>query len=80
MGYFYKIWKLDKERKICIRSSVHSYIPKANETNEEGDDQNNQRANRIYQNCYALVEFENNKSNWKANLDMMMAQCLTKEV
>jgi len=26
MGYFYNIFKLDKEIKICIRSTVHSYL------------------------------------------------------
>ena len=26
------------------------------------------------------MEYENNKTNWKQNLDSMMAQCLTKEV
>lgn len=72
LGYFYKIWKLDNKRKICIRSRVHSYIPKGDasvvyETAKE------QRANRIYQNVYGLVEYENNKTNWKQNLDMMMA-------
>ncbi len=37
----------------------------------------------VYQNMYSLMEYESagaNKSNWKANLDMSMAQCLTKEV
>jgi translation initiation factor 3 subunit D len=31
-------------------------------------------------NTYALVEYENNKSNWKQNLDSRMAQCMTREV
>jgi len=25
IGYIYKIWKLSKELKICIRCQVHSY-------------------------------------------------------
>lgn len=68
MGYFYKIFKLGKHRRICIRSSVHSYIKKDSE--EEP----------TYQNVYALNEYVLNKTNWKANLDVTMAQCLTKEV
>lgn len=30
-GYMYKIWDLGNKRKICIRSTVHSYIAKAGE-------------------------------------------------
>lgn len=31
MGYMYKIWDLGGKKKICIRSTVHSYIPKPGE-------------------------------------------------
>lgn len=68
-GYFYKIWKLDNSRRICIRSTVHSYVPKPGEQPEGADE----RSKMIYQNVYAFVEYENNKTNWKANLDSMMA-------
>ena len=68
MGYLYKIWKLDNKRKICIRSTVHSYIPKGSEE-AQTEEAKDLRANKIYQNVYALIEYENNKTNWKANLD-----------
>jgi hypothetical protein len=35
---------------------------------------------RVYQNVYALNEYENNKTNWSKTLDTMMAQHLAKEV
>lgn len=75
-GYFYKIWTLEKGRRICIRSTVHSYNPKPGEAAENADE----RSKQLYQNIYALVEYENNKANWRQNLDLNMAQCLTKEV
>lgn len=28
VGYIYKIWKLGPHRRICIRSTIHGYIPK----------------------------------------------------
>jgi 6-pyruvoyl-tetrahydropterin synthase len=64
-GYVYKIYNLGKKKRICIRSTVHSYIVKGNEDDESQE--------KIYQNVYSLTEFEGNKSNWKANLDLMMA-------
>jgi hypothetical protein len=77
VGYLYKIWKLDKTRKICIRSTVHSYVPKAvygdATTAAEGEPSKDIRSKGILQNIYALVEYENNKTNWKSNLDQMMA-------
>jgi translation initiation factor 3 subunit D len=72
-GYLYKIWRLDNKRRICIRSTVHSYKSKIQ--GEKEDD-----TKLVYQNTYTLLEFENGKANWKGNLDLMMAQCLTKEV
>lgn len=71
-GYIYKIWRLDNKRRICIRSTVHSYKSKV--TSDSGEEK------FVYQNTYTLLEYEGGKSNWKMNLDLMMAQCLTKEV
>jgi translation initiation factor 3 subunit D len=73
-GYLYKIWRLENKRRICIRSTVHSY--KSKTETESGE------AKIVYQNTYTLLEYDTGAkaSNWKANLDLMMAQCLTKEV
>jgi hypothetical protein len=30
VGYVYKIWRIDAKRRICIRSTIHSYIPLEN--------------------------------------------------
>ena len=84
LGYQYKIWDLGKKRKVCIRSTVHSYLPRAGDFSEfENRDEEGkeiQKPKPIYQNTYALVEYEGNKSNWKQNLDTKMAQSITKEV
>ena len=34
-GYLYKIWRLEGKRRICIRSTVHSY--KSKQETEGGD-------------------------------------------
>ena len=31
LGYFYNIWKLGKDLKICIRCTVNSYLENTNE-------------------------------------------------
>ena len=72
-GYLYRIWKLENKKRICIRSTIHAYKSKTQE--EEGVP-----AKAVYQNVYTLLEHESSKANWKTNLDLMMAQCLTKEV
>lgn len=74
-GYLYKIWDLGAKRKVCIRSTVHSYLAKPGEENVqvEGEESKENKPKLTYQNTYALVEYEGNKANWKANLDMMMA-------
>jgi len=75
-GYVYNIWRLDNKKKICIRSTIHGYKSKTITEHEDGK----KTEKIIYQNTYSLFEYELNKSNWKTNLDQMMAQCLTKEV
>lgn len=52
-GYIYKIWKLSNKKKICIRHTVHSYIPKG--TDAEGNEI------RQYQNNFSFLEYEGNK-------------------
>eukprot|EP00347_Sterkiella_histriomuscorum_P018459 403345439 len=81
LGYLYKIWDLGNKRKICIRSTVHAYLPKQEqEPVDEESKEEAKQVKQIYQNTYAVVEYENNKSNWKQNLDLMMGQCMTREV
>ena len=75
-GYVYNIWRLPNKRKICIRSTIHSYKSKVITEDEEGK----KTEKLTYQNTYSLLEYELNKQNWKTSLDMMTAQCLTKEV
>lgn len=72
-GYVYKIWRLENKRRLCIRSTIHSYKSKT-------VPEDNSAPKVVFQNTYTLMEYENAKSNWKTNLDLMMAQCLTKEV
>lgn len=80
-GYMYRIWDLGHKRKICIRSTVHSYLSKGNEDElAQNEESKEERPKQIYQNTFALVEYEQNKTNWKTSLDQMMAQCLTREV
>jgi hypothetical protein len=57
-------------------------LPKAGEPQDEGEEEKkgDEQPKGVYQNTYALVEYEGNKTNWKQNLDVMMAQSLTKEV
>lgn len=71
-GYLYRIWKLDNKKRICIRSSVHSFKSR---TEVEGGE-----PKVVYQNVYTMLEYELSKMRWKANLDQQLAQCLTKEV
>jgi hypothetical protein len=30
VGYIYNVWKLDDKKRICIRSSIHSYVHQEN--------------------------------------------------
>ena len=76
-GYVYNIWRLPNKRRICIRSTIHSYKQKIVTQGEEGKADTERF---VYQNTYSLLEYENNAQNWKTSLDMMTAQCLTKEV
>jgi translation initiation factor 3 subunit D len=69
LGYMYKIWDIGNKKKICIRSSVHSYLQKPGQEDPSVEGQ----PKPVYQNSYAFLEYEQNKSNWKQNLDMMMA-------
>lgn len=64
-GYVYKVYRLEGKRRICIRSTIHSY--KSKTETESGE------TKITYQNTYTLLEYELGKSNWKQNLDMMMA-------
>lgn len=63
-GYYYNIFKLNKETKICIRSTVHSFI--------EGEDE--------LLNTYVLPEWNDKRQNWTKNLDTQTTMCLTKEI
>ena len=65
-GYIYQIWPLPRGKKICIRSVVNAYIKKK-------EDEPDGPENRTYINVYPFLEYEPNKSNWKLNLDVMMA-------
>jgi len=77
VGYKYKIWKLQdanekdgrKERKICIRCSVHTHI---GVQKENGEPQ--------LMNVYALNEFSLNRTNWRNQIDNSIINCLNKEV
>jgi hypothetical protein len=35
-GYVYNIWRLPNKRKICIRSTIHSYKSKTVNEDEDG--------------------------------------------
>lgn len=50
--------------KICIRSTVHSYIEGTNEL----------------MNVYVLPEWNEKRQNWTKNLDTQTTMCLTKEI
>lgn len=63
-GYYYNIFKLDKKTKICIRSTVHSYV--------EGTDE--------LMNIYVLPEWNEKRQNWTKNLDTQTTMCLTKDI
>ena len=56
--------------RICIRSTVHSFVPKNVKDAEqvEGAQPEGQ-----YQNIYGLVEYEGNRTNWQKNLDIQLA-------
>lgn len=53
-GYYYNIFKLDKETKICIRCSVHSYLESTGEL----------------LNTYVLPEWSEKRQNWTKDLDL----------
>jgi translation initiation factor 3 subunit D len=63
-GYYYNIFKLNKETKICIRCSVHSYLETTGEL----------------LNTYILPEWNEKRQNWGKDLDISTAVCLTKEI
>ena len=64
IGYVYKIWKLSKELKICIRCQVHSYIESTGEN----------------MNLFVLPEWNQKRQNWIKDLDSQTAVCLTREI
>ena len=59
VGYVYKVWNLGPGRKICIRSTIHSYVPPSDYAAPEIEGQ--EKPERVYQNIYALTEYEMNK-------------------
>lgn len=67
---------MPNKKRICIRSTIHSFKSKI--VTEEDNGKHTEKY--VYQNTYSLLEYELNKQNWKTSLDMMTAQCLTKEV
>ena len=55
------MWNLGPGRKICIRSSIHSYVPPSDYAQPEVEGE--EKPERTYQNNYALTEYEMNKVN-----------------
>lgn len=60
VGYVYKVWNLGIKKKICIRSTIHSYIPKdikdqvededEDEEEEEGDGEGEEKKEKKEEN------------------------------
>lgn len=77
VGYVYKVWKLVeaneaegiKQKKICIRCSIHSNTGQLKENGE-----------KALMNVYALNEHSNERSNWRATIDQSIVPCLNYEV
>ena len=67
-GYYYNIFNLGIDTKICIRSSVHSYIEGTDELTDE------------LMNTYVLPEWNDKRQNWTKNLDTQTTLCLTTEI
>ena len=78
VGYHYNVWKLQeadeatgqKEKKICIRCSVHSHtgIDKA-------DGESKQTMN-----IYSMTEHNQDISNWRMRIDTAIIPCINKEI
>jgi len=64
MGYIYKLWKISKDLTICIRCSVHSFLPGTGQ----------------YMNMYPLLAWNEKRQGWMSDLDSMTAVCLTREI
>lgn len=77
VGYKYKVWKLQdenkaaglKEKKICIRCSIHTH---AGQEKENGE--------KVFMNVFALNEHNLQRSNWRGQIDNSVITCLNKEV
>ena len=77
VGYVYKVWKLQekndaegiKEKKICIRCSIHSTTGTVKENGE-----------KALMNVYALNEHSVDRSNWRATIDNSIVPCLNYEI
>ena len=76
-GYVYKVWKLQeaneaegiKEKKICIRCSIHSTTGTMKENGE-----------KALINVYALNEHSLERSKWRQTIDSSIIACLNSEV
>lgn len=82
MGYIYKIWSLQsesedenaKQKKICIRCTIHSHDPTEKNKTEEGEEE------PAFMNIYALNEYNPNLTEWKTTIDQQIITCLNKEI
>jgi translation initiation factor 3 subunit D len=54
LGYMYKIWDIGNKKRICIRSSVHSYLQKPGQEDPSVEGQ----PKPVYQNSFAFLEYE----------------------
>ena len=78
VGYHYNIWKLQeadaatgrKEKRICVRCSVHSH----NNQSKEGGE------GKQLMNVYTLNEHNLDIKNWRSCIDQAIIPCLNKEI
>lgn len=78
-GYVYKIWRIQeadeatgkKEKRICIRCSIHSHNGRLDESG---------KFKKQTMNVYAFNEFAPNTTNWRSRIDTKLIPCMNEEI
>ena len=79
-GYLYKIWNIGGGNKVCIRCTVHSYVPNGHYDNMSEEEKATGDVQPEFMNVYALTEVPSKKESWIQTVDSHMSQFLTMAV
>jgi len=81
-GYQYRIFKLAEGMRLCVRTTVHTFLPTGyDEMSEEEKKEVEEPPVREYMNVYAFNEVPHKKETpWKASIDTGIAKIFTRQI